>query len=435
MRRPFLWVCIVVIIYSFFSSYKIQEDFKVKNDVQVTGIVKSVKIKKNHVDITVNTNESNVLCCKYSGLNDIKVGYYIKVIGNEKSLFSLNNEEFNYGRYLKSIGIKRYIIIKKINILGENRFIYNVSNLRLKIADLNKYLYKEKSDFLNSILIGEKSGMGIDMKYMFSDTGTSHITAVSGFHIGIIAYLIGIVFCPLNKHLKSFMMIVFLGIYLMLVNFPYSAIRAACLFLVLLVSKYLCKRVDLINITCFIAILMICYNKYIIYNIGFELSFLAVISIGYFFRYFKQIYINRKILKKIPKIKYFLDIIFVSISANILTLPITLYVFKGFYILFILSNIIVIVLITIIIYLDILGLMTYYFFAMISSVIVYVNKILINIMFYLLEKLGDMAYLYIEFRNINIQFVILYYIIIFSFMWAFEKYQIKKMMIAKVKRI
>ena len=165
---------------------------------------------------------------------------------------------------------------------------------------------------------------------------------------------------------------------------------------------FLFRKRDGITTLSLIASLLIINNPYTIYNISFQLSFLATLSILYF----------NKIIKR--KLKF--DIISMTIAANILTMPIVYYIFGGIALLSILGNIVIIPFIGIIMNLSLFSILLFEVNLNITKVIVYINKNLINMVYYILDKLSKIEIGYIEVENPNIIYVIIYYVLIFSYM-------------------
>lgn len=119
----------------------------------------------------------------YSGKADLEVGDIVEVRGKSKALSDMKFDDFNYGRYLKSTGIEVYCVMSECKKVGISKAYKMIGAIREYIKDTNAYLYKEKSDFINSMLLGEKDLMSDEDKRMFSRTGVSHIIAVSGLHV------------------------------------------------------------------------------------------------------------------------------------------------------------------------------------------------------------------------------------------------------------
>ena len=151
-----------------------------------------------------------------------------------------------------------------------------------------------------------------------------------------------------------------------------------------------------------IGIFLVINNPYVIYNISFQLSFLATLSIIYFYKI---------IIKKLK-----ISIVSISVSANILTLPIIYYTFQGIPLLFIIGNIIIVPVIGIIMNLSIISVILFRFNIFLAKILAYLNKSIIIMVYYLLDKLAMTKLAYIEIDNPKLFYVTFYYILIFSYM-------------------
>lgn len=128
-------------------------------------------------------------------------------------------------------------------------------------------------------------------------------------------------------------------------------------------------------------------------------------------------YINNKLNIKI---------ISLTLSANILTIPIIYYNFKGISLLSILGNIIMVPFIGIIIYLAILSLLLFKVSIHISSTIVYINRLILDTIYLLLEKVSNLEFAYITIEEPKLYYVIIYYIVVFLYMIYNEAKTIKE---------
>ena len=151
-----------------------------------------------------------------------------------------------------------------------------------------------------------------------------------------------------------------------------------------------------------IGIFLIINNPYIIYNISFQLSFLATLSIIYFYGYINQI--------------FKISLVSLTISANILTVPLIYYNFKGIPLFTIVSNMIIVPFMGVIIYLSVASIIIFKINLWVAKLIAYFNKYIIDIIYYLLNKISIFNFAYIEIDNPKLYYVITYYIILFSYM-------------------
>ena len=399
MRRPLLIVFIFLLFISFiYTNNRPLDNIKDKERITIEGVVKD-KIEKDKYD---QYKDEKYLVNDYSRKLDIKIGKIVKINGSIKSLDKMNFDDFNYGRYVKSMGYKGIIAIKRYTTIGENRFYTVLGKVKFSLRDTFRYLYKDKSDFINSLLLGQKENLTEQEKEMFSKTGTSHIIAISGLHTGVLCTMIAIIIKGINKFYKLLILTIMMALYSIMVGFSPSVARSIVFVVIMYMAIFLEEKRDGICTLSLIGTFLIINNPYIIYNTSFQLSFLATLSIIYFY----------KIINKYLKV----GIISISLSANILTWPIMYYVFKGLPILFLVGNVIVVPVIGVIMNLSIISIIIFQFSVLISKFLAYLNKSIIIVVYYLLDKLAMTKLAYIEINNPKLVYVTFYYILIFSYM-------------------
>lgn len=409
MRRPFLIIFIILLIVSFIytNTNAINTDYG-NEDIEIIGIVKYKKEKERYNEYIVG----KFVVRDYTKYKKIKVGNEIKLTGKFKDLNKMSYESFDYGRYLRSMGYKGLIYLKDYSIVGNNLMYEYIYKAKSYISNTIRYLYKTNSDFINSMMLGQKDDLSQNEKLMFTRTGTSHIIAISGLHTGILSGLIIFMMGKINKIYKLIVLSTMMFIYSAMVGNSPSIIRAIMFMISLYLSFFLDRKMDKISTLSFIGILFVINNPYIIYNISFQLSFLATLSIIYFYGY-----INNKLNIKI---------ISLTLSANILTIPIIYYNFEGIPLVSILGNIIIVPFVGIIIYLAILSLILFNINIYISSIVVYINRFILETIYVLLEKISNLDFAYIAIEEPKLYYVIIYYIVVFLYMIYKEAKTIKE---------
>lgn len=409
MRRPFLINFIILLIVSFIytNTNAINTDYG-NEDIEIIGIVKYKKEKERYNEYIVG----KFVVRDYTKYKKIKVGSEIKLTGKFKDLNKMSYESFDYGRYLRSMGYKGLIYLKDYSIVGNNLMYEYIYKAKSYISNTIRYLYKTNSDFINSMMLGQKDDLSQNEKLMFTRTGTSHIIAISGLHTGILSGLIIFMMGKINKIYKLIVLSTMMFIYSAMVGNSPSIIRAIMFMISLYLSFFLDRKMDKISTLSFIGILFVINNPYIIYNISFQLSFLATLSIIYFYGY-----INNKLNIKI---------ISLTLSANILTIPIIYYNFEGIPLVSILGNIIIVPFVGIIIYLAMLSLILFNINIYISSIVVHINRFILETIYVLLERISNLDFAYIVIEEPKLYYVIIYYIVVFLYMIYKEAKTIKE---------
>ncbi len=268
-----------------------------------------------------------------------------------------NPYAFNYKTYLKykEIYHQCYIQSDAYQIIDYNKG----SRIRLlsnKVRQNLLSIYQENditgNEFavLSALTLGYKNELTPELKESFSTSGAMHILAVSGLHVGIIFIILGklLFFLQRNRYgkiIQSVIIITILFFYAFLTGLSDSVLRATVMFSFISIGKMFTRQVNIYNTISASAFILLIINPYSLMNVGFQLSYAAVISIVFFQ---PKIYSLLNFNRTIPD--YIWQLISVALAAQLGTFPITIYYFDQFPLYFILSNIVIIPVATIIIY-------------------------------------------------------------------------------------
>lgn len=210
----------------------------------------------------------------------------------------------------------------------------------------------DEANFLLGLLLGDRSNISPEVKNAFINTGTIHVLAVSGLHVGLVVVvfytLLGLLRFP--ETAKNIATIAGLFFYVELTGAAPSVVRASLMVTLVLLSKLFQFRTNVYNALGVAAVILLLLDPRQLFNAGFQLSFAAVFSIVYF--YPKLALFIKKIPEKWEEIKgvdAVLKLFAVSLAAQIGTLPFTAYYFGRVSIISLVANIVVVPLIGIIV--------------------------------------------------------------------------------------
>ncbi|MEO9144157.1 MAG: ComEC/Rec2 family competence protein [Ginsengibacter sp.] len=268
-----------------------------------------------------------------------------------------NPAAFDYARYCALHQLFHQAYLKENEwILLKGRktgywlsFIYGVREKG--IAVIKKYLGdNSESSIAKALLIGYKVDLDKDLVQAYSNAGVVHLIAISGLHMGII--YVGLVwllsFLPVIKKsrpLRIILTLVCLWFFALLTGASPSVLRAAVMFSFIVAGSAFGKRSSVYNSLAASAFLMICFNPFILWDVGFQLSYLAVLGIVIAQKPISNwLYFNNKI------VTYFWQLAAVSMAAQLFTFPLCLYYFHQLPVLFIFANLISIPLATVALY-------------------------------------------------------------------------------------
>ncbi len=269
-----------------------------------------------------------------------------------------NPNEFDYKSYLMFHLISQQAFLKsnnwkKINI--ESKFDLQIFSQKLRTKLLNIYkqlnIVDDEYSVLSALTLGYKDKLSENVKSWYSKSGAMHILAVSGLHVGIIYLILNTLLFFMNRCktcviIKIILIILLLFSYALLTGLSASVLRASFMFSFVAIGSAFKRSTSIYNTLAASAFILLLINPYFIFDVGFQLSYLAVLSIVFFQ---PKIYLLLHFKNLIPRKIWAL--ISVSIAAQIGTFPIGAYYFHQFPSYFLLTNIIVIPITAIIIYL------------------------------------------------------------------------------------
>jgi len=197
------------------------------------------------------------------------------------------------------------------------------ANLTQKSSQI---LPKEEASLFNAMVFGDEKDISLSLKEAFNRTGTRHILAISGMNISIVALMLMHFGFLLGLWRKQAFWLASIGViaFILLVGSPASAVRAGIMAIIMLWAKNRGRLVLAWRPIMLAAFFMVALNpKLLMFDIGFQLSFLAVVGLIYFKNFWD------KIFKWLP-VKWMRELIVLSMAAQITTWPIIIYNFGTF---------------------------------------------------------------------------------------------------------
>ena len=266
----------------------------------------------------------------------------------------INPGQFDYGKYLRNHRFGGMVFLKDDAVII--RPLHQEFSLRFLLLRVQSFfvhqmgkhqMNPQELGVASALILGKRSLVDREVKDNFADAGVVHILAVSGLHVGIIyLILIWILGFFLRgekwKWLKLGLIILFLWMYAGITGLSPSVMRAATMFSFIAVGKEKGKRGSIYNMLAVSAIVLLVVNPYLLFEVGFQLSYAAVIGIAMFYSPIYSLrYIPYKWLDKMW------SLVVVSFSAQLATFPLAVYYFDQFPNYFLISNLLVIPLATI----------------------------------------------------------------------------------------
>lgn len=269
-----------------------------------------------------------------------------------------NPGSFDYKRYARFQQVFHHIFIRT----GEWVHLKQQEPDRLKqfVFDLQSYTVNTLRKFTSqdkkvlgiaeALLIGYKEDLDKDLVQAYSNTGVVHIIAISGLHLGLIYVVLLWVFnrLPLIRRsgfLKALMIIGSLWLFALLTGASASVLRSAVMFTCIVTGKAFERKSSISNSLAVSAFILLCYNPYFLWDVGFQLSYLAIMGIVWLQQpVFRSFYCKNSIVKRVW------EMLSVTIAAQVLTFPVCIYYFHQFPNLFFASNLVAVPLSTVILF-------------------------------------------------------------------------------------
>jgi competence protein ComEC len=330
-----------------------------------------------------------------------------------------NPDEFDYKRYLAFKQIYFQVYLKPDECVWATSQLSNP--LRSWVYRVQHYFKGVLTRCINSpaeagvaeaLVYGYDDDIDGETMQAYANTGTLHVLAVSGMHVGIIYMILALLLTPLNsskkgKIIKQVLLLVMLWVYSLICGFSPSILRATVMFSFIIVADILNMRSSVYNTLAASAWVLLCYDPNILANVGFQLSYMAVLGIVFFQPLIANWYTATNWL-----MHQIWSITAVSLSAQLITFPIGLLYFHQFPNYFLFSNLIIIPLTTLILYGGIL-LLAISSFSWLSWLLGQALFFLIGFTNYLVKGVEQLPFAYTNGIHISIaQSLLLYGIIL-----------------------
>jgi len=338
----------------------------------ILKVISDPEVKKNYVraiagiidviDTTNGNNKQGIKCLLYfkgdTSMPIVNQGDYLVARADMKPIDPPSNPgEFDFQKYMarKGVCLMAYLDTGDWKITGHQANLLN--NIAFSCREFiyerleNSGISGQEFDLAASLLLGQKDGLEQDVRDSFSSAGAMHVLCVSGLHVGIIFVIVNILLKGLRRSrpgrvARFLIVLLFIWTYALVTGLSPSVMRASLMFSFLQSGKLMNNPPPTTNSLAASAFILIMINPMVITNIGFQFSYLAVYSIIHFM----------PLLQSLWQPQFFIlnktwSLVLVSLAAQIGTGPLSVHYFHQFPVWFLLTNMIVIPLASVIIYL------------------------------------------------------------------------------------
>ncbi|GGD89848.1 ComEC/Rec2 family competence protein [Planktosalinus lacus] len=302
----------------------------------------------NAIDRKQATGDFLLLVIKDSVIDSYNVDEVLLVKTTIEEVPEVKNPyQFDYGDYLKQLGIYHQLKISSSEVLKQTRGTITLRGIAASLRNQINAQLKENGfsgnslTLINALLLGQRRDLSPEIYADFAAAGAVHILAVSGLHVGIVMLFFQFMFKPVErfrygKTIKVILVVLFLWGFALIAGLSPSVLRAVLMFSFLTYAMETTRETSTFNTMLASAFVLLVIDPNILFHIGFQMSYLAVFSI---------IWIN-PLLQKYYRPRFFIDrkiweTITVTTSAQIGVAVLSIYYFNHFPGLFFITNIVI----------------------------------------------------------------------------------------------
>lgn len=289
-----------------------------------------------------------------------------------------NPAAFNYSRYClfqditaqAFFGASDYYILSSRNKIDVQHFLFTIRDKALQILRQNIHSSNELG-IAEALLIGYRNDLDKDLVQAYSNTGVVHIIAISGLHLamiyaGLLRLFSLIKSSRTKKWLEPVMVLSVIWLFTLIAGAAPSVLRAAVMFTFILLGKVISKNTNVYNTLAASAFVLLLINPFYLWDVGFQLSYSAVCGILLFFKP-----VRKRLYFKNKSLRWVWDLCAVSLCAQVFTLPLVIYHFHQLPLLFLISNLIVVPLSSLVLMAELI----LFLFAWLPHINVYIGKL------------------------------------------------------------
>lgn len=379
-------------------------------------VIKEPEFKDRYQNLVIKAENQEKYLLRTGIFPEYNYGDILSV--NCKLEIPKNNEKsnFNYRMYLAKDSIF-YLCnnpeIKNMDRNEGNKFYAGILKIKDKLnGNIMRLMPSPQSGLLSGLLIGGDNLLSKDYQNYFSTTGTTHIVAVSGYNVTIIAEYLMIlgIFLGLWRKQAFWFAVTGIILFVVLVGMPSSAVRAGVMGILLIWAVKNGRLGNAQNAVLFAAVVMLFINPLLLrWDIGFQLSFLATLGIVYVYPI-----CNDFIIKKTPQwgVSTIIEILFLTLAAQVFVLPVLFVNFGKLSLISPLANVLILPIIPLTMLLGFAAVFFSFIFAPLSQVMAWLAFLPLKYETIVIKFLANIKYAAVDISNFSWLAVVLWYIIL-----------------------
>jgi len=420
-NKKFLWVSGLIIFiiigafYYFWDDRKIQKTNLIFNQTaNFSGVIIDVERGLSQkLIVNLLAPQKGLVLIKTKQYPSFQYGDLINFEGVAKK-----TDKSSYGNYLRKDRIVAVMDYPRISFIKNNQGNFIKAKLLIlkdKIIETFQRIFSsEKAAFLSGITLGERGEFSKNFKEAMSKSGTTHLVALSGYNISIIICLVFSLFLSffaLGRRLAFFLSILVIIGFVIMTGGEASVVRAAVMGVIALLAKETGRIYSFRNAIVAAAFVLLIRNpKLLVFDAGFQLSFLAVIGLIYLSPIIKNLLHFKK-----ESLFDWQDNFSSTLSAQIMVAPLLISYFSNFSIISLLANLLILSVIPLTMILGFITAFVGVVFFPLAVILGWFLDIFLSYEIFLIKFFGKLNFFNIS--SISFLTVVIYYAVLFIFIY------------------
>lgn len=347
-------------------------------------------------------------------------GNFLKITGDLKDPGLI--DDFSYHDYLSRFGIYSVMYRPRVELLATGRgssfwkVLYSFKEAFLR--RINRLFPEPQASFEAGLLLGERKGISPELMNQFNATGVSHIIAISGYNITIIVACLMWLFRKLPRRSAFYASLVGIVLFTLLVGASPSVVRASIMGILGLIALHHGRQSQVHLTVLFTAFLMILWNPKILwFDVGFQLSFLAVLGLLYVVPLFDALF------QKIPDTLGIRTATSMTLSAQVMALPIIIYSFDRLSLIAPVTNLLVAFAVPLAMLFGFIALLFSFLFSGLALFFAYITWGFLSYIIAVVQLLSSVPYASIQITGVRVWMIVFYYGFLIYFLIWYKKRQ------------
>lgn len=415
----FIYLSFIIIQHSVFSSLVKYSSHKKKEKILYGRIIWKQRSESNGYILLARNQQKTFLIVPDDFYDDIEIGDQVLL----KALFKNISFENNYEFYLySSFGVDSCGYVNKILKIDKSKSVWYrfvnqlfliINNLKEKIVELVKVNIEEPyNSVILRLTIGYKDTESENIYKYFQDAGVAHVLVVSGLHVVFVYSFLYFVlkFFIFDRKVRIVFVSFLTIIFMLITGCSPPVVRSTIIVLLFSISELLSRKQNSVRLLIFSAFIILLINPTNLFSASFQLSFIACFGIIYFYPLLFSC-LKNFIERTYHIIGYIIKLFLVTTSAQVVTIPILMYYFNKFSIISFVSNVIVVPLTSVLLWLSIFAYITC-FLTKLNIVLWKITELLTFVYISIVKFFSQIPYCVINTKRPEILNMFVYYFVV-----------------------